>query len=147
MLTYSYPCSTSEGAYPLTFVHYYSTTLVYFLQVVYTVSMKLPLLRYNETFVIDNEDYPLVAQYRWRLLVNRRDGYVSKYVVTTIYTEKYRPKTIYLHRLLVKCPPDKVVDHINGDTLDNRKTNLRICTTAQNNSNRHRITYMGKRWR
>lgn len=41
-----------------------------------------------------------------------------------------------LHRVIMDPPKDMVVDHINGDTLDNRRSNLRICTVATNNRNR-----------
>jgi hypothetical protein len=42
---------------------------------------------------------------------------------------------IYLHRFIMNCPSDMVVDHISGNTLDNRRENLRICTQAENNRN------------
>lgn len=41
----------------------------------------------------------------------------------------------WLHKVLINCPKGKVSDHINGNTLDNRKVNLRICTKLQNQYN------------
>jgi len=41
-----------------------------------------------------------------------------------------------IHRLVMRPKPDEVVDHINGDTSDNRKANLRICSIKENARNR-----------
>lgn len=46
---------------------------------------------------------------------------------------------IKAHRLITGAPPGMVVDHINGDGLDNRSKNLRVCTREQNNRNRKPI--------
>jgi len=47
--------------------------------------------------------------------------------------------TIRLHRLVIEAPEGMVVDHLNGDPLDNRRSNLRICTQLENSRNRHGI--------
>jgi hypothetical protein len=74
--------------------------------------------------LIDIEDVPLISMYKWCY----KEGYVM-----TGHTRTNDRKL--LHRFIVNAPNDKVVDHINQDTLDNRKCNLRICTVAENNRN------------
>lgn len=46
------------------------------------------------------------------------------------------PHKVLLHRFLTDAPADLEVDHINWNTLDNRRANLRTVTSAQNNQNR-----------
>lgn len=50
-----------------------------------------------------------------------------------------RRSHIYFHRLVVGAKKCEVVDHINGNPLDNRKANLRICTQQQNIRNRNKL--------
>ena len=44
--------------------------------------------------------------------------------------------TIYLHRLIMAAGKGEVVDHIDGDGLNNQKANLRLCTQVKNGQNR-----------
>jgi hypothetical protein len=92
----------------------------------------------GETVLIDASDYPTVKKYKWRIMRQVRDGYTKKYVVTHIYENKgwLSPKTIYLHRLIMLPKAELVIDHINGDGLDNRRANLRIVNRSQNAFNR-----------
>lgn len=55
---------------------------------------------------------------------------------TPYATATVNKKTVFLHRLIMNPPKGMVVDHINGDTLDNRRVNLRVCTQFENMRNR-----------
>lgn len=78
--------------------------------------------------IIDIEDVELCKQYKWCLT---KDGYVLSYKNDTF---------LYLHRLLLGAKDNEYIDHINFNTLDNRKQNLRICTNAQNLQHRSKLT-------
>lgn len=79
----------------------------------------------GKTFLFDKEDYEKISNYCW--------FYAHGYLVSC--ANGYKNPRVYMHRFLLDCPSDKVVDHINHDTLDNRKCNLRICSRAENNRN------------
>lgn len=66
--------------------------------------------------LVDEEDYDRVMQYNWHLT----SGYASNNSLGL------------MHRFIMNCPDDKVIDHIDHDTLNNRKSNLRVCTQKQN---------------
>lgn len=64
----------------------------------------------------------------------RKDG--RRYVVAKLwdYADK-RQKTLWMHRLILAATPGHYVDHVSGDSLDNRRSNLRLCTNAENQQN------------
>ena len=56
-----------------------------------------------------------------------------------------RKANVYVHRLILNPPPDLLVDHVNGDGLDNRRTNIRVATRSQNNANSNIFNPLGYR--
>lgn len=82
--------------------------------------MKQLPLKDGKVALIDDEDFEWANQWKWSL---RSRGYVNR---------TSGKKTIWLHREIMKTPQGFDTDHINGDKLDNRKLNLRICTHSQN---------------
>jgi len=81
----------------------------------------------GKTTLIDKSDYDMVSKYRW--------NYNNGAVCTNIKVGERRT-TMKLHRYLLGLKKGYgIVDHINGNPLDNRRSNLRLCNNAQNKSN------------
>ena len=74
------------------------------------------MLKSGSSVFVDSEDVPLLSRYSW---FDNGNGYIAS---------KGKEGKIFLHRLVMGVPSDTVVDHINFDPMDNRKSNLRICT-------------------
>lgn len=95
-----------------------------------------PTIRYisltrNKHAIVDAADYPELAKYKW--YAQRADRCSTFYACRT-----HRGRSFSMHRQIMKPPKGMVVDHINGNGLDNRRCNLRICTQLQNSQNTHR---------
>ena len=98
--------------------------------------------------IVDNEDFDRLNQYSWHL-------YKGVYARTNVY-EDGKPVGIKMHRLVMKAKKGEYLDHINGNGLDNRKSNLRFCTVSQNQCNRgptranssgyKGVKFFGKSW-
>jgi len=86
----------------------------------------VPLTKGRYT-LIDEDSYELISNYKWR--------FSKGYAISDSPRIKGVKHDIKLHRLIINAPKNKDVDHINGDTLDNRKCNLRLCTPSQNGAN------------
>ena len=83
--------------------------------------------------IIDIEDLDKIKSYTW--CANYKSDCNSFYIVSEKLMNGKRVD-IKLHRLVTNCPTGLVVDHINHNTLDNTKKNLRICTNVENQQNR-----------
>lgn len=81
--------------------------------------------------IVDAEDYEWLSKYKWYATPSPRPG--------AFYARCTKGRTMLMHRMIMKPPKGMVVDHINGNGLDNRRCNLRLCTQAQNcrNSRKH----------
>jgi hypothetical protein len=75
--------------------------------------------------LVDDEDFEKVLNHSWQ--IDKNKGYVF---ASFKINGKWLP--IKLHRFLLDNPKGLQVDHINGDKLDNRRENLRVCTHSEN---------------
>lgn len=83
---------------------------------------------------IDNDDVDRVKQHHWG--ISQAKSSVCEYFTFYVYTNTKEYKSYFLHRFLTNCPKGMVVDHKDGDTMNNRKGNLRICAYIENSMNR-----------
>ncbi len=87
--------------------------------------------------VIDTADLPVVKSYTWT--PTYRQEIAHWYVITSLRREDGTHRTTYMHRLILNAPSNRTVDHINHNSLDNRRANLRLCTNSENLYNRRDV--------
>ena len=88
------------------------------------------------TVIIDKCDEDISCQQSWFAIKKDHMFYVATNIYDKNLTNKSKLKRVYFHRhILGEIPKGKVVDHINGDGLDNRRLNLRVVTQQQNKRN------------
>jgi len=97
---------------------------------------EIPLTQ-GQVAMVDDEDYERVSEFKWyahwdlrgRTYTARRGKLVSE-------SEDGKLGHIFLHRFVMDVPKGAEIDHRDHDTLNDQKSNLRICTHSQNNMNK-----------
>ncbi len=82
-------------------------------------------LSQDKIAIVDDADLPLVESYTWSSQQVRHHWYAVS-----------GRRRIWMHRLILDAPQGLQVDHIDGDGLNNQRSNLRLVTQAQNQQNR-----------
>jgi len=90
----------------------------------------VPLTRGREA-VIDAADVHLIKGYAWRISAARG----RFYAVTCLPRNGQKQKSIWMHRTILPPTEGVIVDHIDGDGLNNRRANLRLATVSQSMCN------------
>lgn len=93
----------------------------------------------HQTYVdLDDLQKLIDLNYSWHLFWSKttKSYYVKTSIRFTDDNNKRKGNTLYLHRLILPSSKEMYIDHINHDTLDNRKDNLRIVTNSENHANR-----------
>jgi hypothetical protein len=81
--------------------------------------------------IVDDEDFERLNKYRWAAQHN------PFYAFRSVWRNG-RSFGIFMHREIMNAPDKVMIDHRNHDGLDNRKSNLRLCSSAQNQANRRK---------
>jgi len=95
--------------------------------------------------LVDEDVFLEIGRDKWHAA---RSG-LNYYAKRNIQCVNGKQKTERMHSWIMKAPRGLLVDHINGDTLDNRRENLRIVTSRENCQNRHTAKssiYPGVNW-
>ena len=90
------------------------------------MSRTIPLTQ-GKAAIVDDEEFGRLNRHKW---CYRSTPYTG-YAVREIWRDG-KAKQLGMHRAIMRPPVDMEVDHRNGDGLDNRKLNLRICAHKQN---------------
>ena len=88
--------------------------------------MKQIPLTQNKFALVDDKDYEYLSKFTWQC----NKGYARR-----SWRENGIVKNQLMHREILKAPVGRQVDHVNGNRLDNRRSNLRLCTAQGNNRN------------
>lgn len=86
--------------------------------------------------LIDESYYEELSQYNWYVQKHGRTYRAFRSEYERKDGKKINQKTIYLHRSIMKPKKRQMIDHIDGNGLNNRRSNLRLCTHQQNCCNR-----------
>lgn len=104
------------------------------------IPVKMRGIKASKRAIVDDEDFESAEAFRWF-----EDAY--GYAVASIGGKMRK-----MHRVLTAAPKDKQVDHINGNRLDNRRENLRLCDCSGNARNMTKLRkdntsgFMGVYW-
>jgi hypothetical protein len=101
--------------------------------------------------IVDTDDYQRLSKYEWEARRSRKSPFYPTRQARNPKTGKYT--LTYMHKEIIKVGEGLFTDHINHNTFDNRRANLRPATQTQNNRNRRKFNlptkskYKGVYWK
>lgn len=84
---------------------------------------EIPLTR-GRVALVDDDDYTSLSIFKWHYQTR---GYAAR-----SFGSRGNQVFLWIHRIVVNAPPGMQVDHVDGNRLNNQKSNLRVCTGLEN---------------
>lgn len=94
---------------------------------------KIIPLTQGQQAIVDDEDYERVSKYKWWTMKCRKSGF---YACRTFRKSNNKRASILLHRFIMNPPEKMQVDHVDDNGLNCTRSNMRVCTNAENNRNK-----------
>ena len=94
------------------------------------MSTRILALNHGQIAIVDDRDYEIVRNVTWFAIKKGNTWYA---------TGRLHGRNQYLHRVIMEAQQGQIVDHIDGDGLNNSRSNLRLCTIQQNVQNRRGV--------
>lgn len=96
--------------------------------------MKIIKLTQGRVTLVDDEDFEYLSQvsWYWKRAARSENGYAQR---TQRIKGSSKQLHMDMHRIILVARKGQIVDHINGNSLDNRRSNLRFCNLKQNAQN------------
>ena len=98
--------------------------------------MKTIQLTRGKQTIVDDEDYERLMTHSWAWVPPTESRSGAGYAVRKGNKSLGEPQTVQMHREILNAPSFRQIDHINLNSLDNRKENLRYATVQENGFNR-----------
>jgi len=111
---------------------------------------KIPLTQ-DKYAIVDPERHEELSKYNWFAIRSER-GYYALRMTKAKRGSGVKQNAVRMHRVILKPPKDRIIDHINHNGLDNRMANLRLATMQQNMWNKRKqrgnysSQYKGVNW-
>jgi len=102
-------------------------------------SRSIPLTQ-GKFAIVDEDDFEKLSPFKWHAY--RRKGKTNYYARRGFWKDG-KWTVVAMQNVICPPPKGKLVDHKNGNSLDNRKSNLRLCTTSQNAQNKRKMLKKG----
>ena len=104
---------------------------------------EIPLTR-GYYAIVDDNDFDALSIHKWYCLTVRNICYAVRSV------GKHKQQThLYMHRVIMNPPENMEIDHLDGNGLNNSRSNLKVSTHRENTQNRHHVKtsrYVGVHW-